>query len=166
MKNRSEIETEFLAILEKNMGSLVKVVNVYAYHLQDKEDLMNDIIFELWRSFPKFRGDSKISTWLFRVALNVSLKSKRKGGNGITFVEDIRTVDNKGIFETYDDRAADIERMYECISGLNSINKAIILLYLENKSNEEIASIVGISRTNVSTRLGRIREELKNKMNQ
>ena len=167
MKRQKEIETEFLSVLETNMGSLIKIVTVYAYTVQDKEDLMNDIIFELWKSYPKFHGNSKISTWLFRVALNVSLKTKRRASyNKITFVEDIRTVANGSIFEMTNDHTSDIEAMYECISRLNEINRAIILLYLEDKSNDDIAAITGISRTNVSTRLNRIREELKKQMNQ
>ncbi|WP_165041857.1 RNA polymerase sigma factor [Dysgonomonas sp. ZJ709] len=164
MSSKNKRETEFLDILERNMGFIAKAASVYAYTSQDKKDLVNDIILELWQSYPKFRGDSKVSTWLYRVTLNISLKTKRSRDNGkIVFVDEINIFANTTIMDSEAEfiREQELRTIYECISKLNRINKAIILLYLEDKSNDEIADIVGISRTNVSTRLSRIREELK-----
>ena len=159
---KKEIEKEFLSILEQNIGIIIKITNVYTHNEQDREDLMSDIIFELWKSFPGFKGDSKVSTWLYRVALNVSLKTKRKRDNNkLIFVDNILTYDRSVFINTSDDKASDISKLYKCIEDLNPLNKAIILLYLDEKSNEEIALITGLSRTNVSTRLNRIREQLK-----
>lgn len=154
-------EKEFLSILEQYISILVKIVNVYVHNSQDRKDLMSDIVFELWKSYPEFRGDAKISTWLYRVALNIALKTKRKRDNNkLLFVEELITFDNTAFSDNSDNKSM-INLLYRCIEDLNPINKAIILLYLDDKTNEEIAEITGFSRTNVSTRLSRIREQLK-----
>jgi RNA polymerase sigma-70 factor (ECF subfamily) len=159
MKETEKIE--FLSILEQYISILVKIINAYAYNAQDKKDLMSDIVFELWKSYPKFRGEAKVSTWLYRVALNIALKTKRKRDNNkLLFVDELITFDTDAFAGSSDERS-NINLLYKCIEELNPINKAIILLYLEDKSNEEIAEITGLSRTNVSTRLSRIREQLK-----
>lgn len=154
-------EKEFLSILEQYISILVKIVNVYVHNSQDRKDLMSDIVFELWKSYPEFRGDAKISTWLYRVALNIALKTKRKRDNNkLLFIEELITFDNTAFSDNSDNKSM-INLLYRCIEDLNPINKAIILLYLDDKTNEEIAEITGFSRTNVSTRLSRIREQLK-----
>lgn len=155
------VEKEFLSLLEQHLSLLVKIVRVYAYNTQNQKDLMSDIVFELWKSYPSFKGNSKVSTWFYRVALNISLKTKRKRDNNkLLFIEELITFDTNIFDSTPDDRSA-IHLLYKCIEELNPINKAIILLYLENKTNGEIAEITGFSLTNVSTRLSRIREELR-----
>lgn len=161
MRMKETAEKEFLSVLEQYISIIVKIVNVYAYNSQDRKDLMSDIVFELWKSYPKFRGDARISTWLYRVALNIALKTKRKrDSNKLLFVEELLTFDSGAFINTLDNNST-ISLLYKCIEELNPINKAIILLYLDDKSNEEIAEITGLSRTNVSTRLSRIREQLK-----
>lgn len=158
---KDTIEKEFLSLLEEYIGIIVKIVNVYTPIGEDKKDLMGDIIFELWNSYPKFRKDSKVSTWLYRVALNTALKTKRKKDNNkLLFVEEL-IIFEKGSFDDNLDSKSEIELMYKCIEKLTPINKAIILLYLEDKSNDEIAEITNFTRTNVSTRLNRIKEQLK-----
>ena len=159
MKEQTEIE--FLSLLERNISIIVKIINIYVYNTQDRKDLMSDIVYELWKSYPKFRGESLVSTWFYRVALNIALKRKRKRDNNkLLFIEDLLTFDCKTIMDTSND-GSDINLLYQCIEELNPINKAIILLHLEDKSNEEISEITGMSRTNISTRLNRIREQLK-----
>ncbi|MDR3140980.1 MAG: sigma-70 family RNA polymerase sigma factor [Tannerellaceae bacterium] len=154
-------ETAFLSLLEQYISIIVKIVNAYTYNAQDKKDLMSDIVFELWKSYPKFRGEAKVSTWLYRVALNIALKTKRKRDNNkLLFVDELIAFDTDAFIDSSDERSG-INLLYKCIEELNPINKAIILLYLDDKSNEKIAEITGLSRTNVSTRLNRIREQLK-----
>lgn len=161
---KETLEKEFLSILEQYISIIVKIVNVYTYNAQDKKDLMSDIIFELWKSYPKFKGNAKVSTWLYRVALNIALKTKRKRDNNkILFVEELISFDVSTFTETFDSKST-VNTLYKCIEELNPINKAIILLYLDDKSNEEIADVTGLSRTNLNTRLSRIREQLKSCM--
>ncbi len=165
MKATVNRDGEFLAILERHIGIIVKISNVYARNADDRKDLMGDIVFELWRSFPKFKGDAKVSTWLYRVALNTALKTKRKrDANKLLFVDELIKFENGTSEEPQRDKAK-IERLYRCVEKLSPENKAVILLWLEEKSSEEIAEITGFSRTNVSTRLGRIKSQLKICMN-
>lgn len=154
-------EKEFLSIIEQYIGIIVKIVNIYTCNTEDKKDLMSDIVFELWKSYSKFRGDAKISTWLYRVSLNIALKTKRKRDNNkLLFVEELISFDSDAFTDSSRSRRG-MESLYICIEKLSPINKAFILLYLEDKSHEEIAEIMGYSRTNVSTRLNRIKEQLK-----
>lgn len=153
---------KFLDILEKNIGIILKISRIYAKVEQDREDLMNDIVFELWKSFQQFREESKISTWIYRIALNVSMNYKRKMRNAAIF-KPLDEFKKEAILDWSDDRnhLAELDLLYDCIDELNEINKAIILLYLDGNSHEEIAEIVGLSKTNVGTRIGRIKEQIK-----
>lgn len=154
-------EKEFLSILEQHICIIVKIVNVYSRNAQDKKELMSDVVFELWKSYPKFRGEAQLSTWIYRLTLNIALKTKRKkDANKLLLVEELVTFDTN-VFVDSSDTDSSIHLLYKCIEELNPMDKAIILLYLEDKSNEEISEITGFSRTNASTRLSRIREQLK-----
>jgi len=161
MTNNIE-KDHFLDILEKNIGIILKIARAYSKTFQDKEDLINDITLELWKSFRRFKGDSKISTWIYRVALNTSMNSRRKREkNKLLFLEDLKQVESLSwIIEPQDSSHTEI--LYQCIDELNQLNKAIILLYLDGNSHDEISDITGISKTNVGTRISRIKEEIKN----
>jgi len=156
------IKEQFLDILEKNIGILIKLSRVYTKVAQDRDDLINDITLELWKSFKSFNGDSKISTWIYRVAINTSMNYKRKKRNDSLFVS-LNDFKKEDIFPwlAEQDNSSELEILYNCIDELNEINKAIILLYLDGNSHDEISEIMGISKTNVGTRVGRIKEQIK-----
>jgi RNA polymerase sigma-70 factor, ECF subfamily len=158
----SRQKDQFLDILEKNIGIIIKIARAYANTIQDKEDLINDITLELWKSFARFKGDSKISTWIYRVALNTSMNYKRnKEKDKLFFINDLKEFESLiWLSEQQDSSHSDI--LYLCIDELNDLNKAIILLYLDGNSHDEISEITGISKTNVGTRIGRIKEQIKN----
>lgn len=152
----------FLDIFEKNIGIIIKISRVYTKNAQDREDLINDIALELWKSFRNFNGNSKISTWIYRVALNSAMNYNRKRKRDTLFL----SLNDFKKDETFpwlieQDNSSDSEILYQCIDELNAINKAIILLYLDGNSHDEIAEITGISKSNVGTRIGRIKEQLK-----
>jgi len=153
---------QFLDILEKNIGIILKIARAYSKTVHDKEDLINDITFQLWKSFGRFNGDSKISTWIYRVAINTSMNYKRKREKDkLFFLDDLKQFKNLNwIIEQPD--SSNSEVLYQCIDELNQLNKAIILLYLDGNSHDEISHITGISKTNVGTRISRIKEEIKN----
>ena len=153
---------QFLDILEKNIGIIIKIARAYSKTAHDKEDLINDITLELWKSFGRFKGDSKISTWIYRIALNTSMNYKRKRENDrLLFFDDLKQMENLSwLIEQADSSHSEI--LYQCIDELNQLNKAIILLYLDGNSHDEISDITGISKTNVGTRIGRIKEQIKN----
>lgn len=157
----SRQKEKFLDILEKNIGIIIKIARAYSKTVQDKEDLINDITLELWKSFGRFKGDSKISTWIYRIALNTSMNYKRKKEKDkLIFPDDLKQFENQGwIIDQTDSSISEI--LYQCIDELNQLNKAIILLYLDGNSQDEISEITGISKTNVGTRISRIKEQLK-----
>ena len=156
-------DDQFLDVFEKNIGLILKISRAYAKTFQDREDLINDIAFELWKSFKTFKGNSKISTWIYRIALNTSMNYKRKKKHDSLFslLDDSKKVDNIPWLAD-EENSTESEILYQCINELNEINKAIILLYLDGNSHDEIAEITGISKTNVGTRIGRIKEQIKN----
>jgi RNA polymerase sigma-70 factor (ECF subfamily) len=153
---------QFLDILEKNIGIILKIARAYSKTLQDKEDLINDITLVLWKSFGRFKGEAKISTWIYRVALNTSMNSRRKKEKDkLLFLDDLKQFESRGwIIEQPD--SVNTEILYRCIDELSHINKAIILLYLDGNSHDEISAITGVSKTNVGTRISRIKEQIKN----
>ncbi len=159
----SNSSENFLKILEKNIGIILKISKVYTSVSQDREDLINDITLELWKSFRSFNGNSKVSTWIYRVALNTSMnyKRKRKSDSLKNSLNDFKQNENfPWLIEQ--NNSYDTEVLYKCIDELNEINKAIILLYLDGNTHDEISEIMGISKTNVGTRIGRIKEQIKN----
>jgi RNA polymerase sigma-70 factor, ECF subfamily len=152
---------QFLDILEKNIGIIIKIARAYSKTLHDKEDLINDITLELWKSFGRFKGDSKISTWIYRIALNTSMNYKRKREKDrLFFLDDLKQIENLSwLIEQPDSSHSEI--LYQCIDELDKLNKAIILLYLDGNSHDEISDVTGISKTNVGTRISRIKEQIK-----
>jgi len=152
---------QFLDILEKNIGIIIKIARAYSKTLHDKEDLINDITLELWKSYGRFKGDSKISTWIYRIALNTSMNYKRKREKDrLFFLDDLKQIENiSWLIEQPD--SSNTEILYQCIDELNQLNKAIILLYLDGNSHDEISEVTGISKTNVGTRISRIKELIK-----
>jgi len=122
---------EFLDILGKNVGIILKIARAYTVNVADKEDLINDIALELWKSFRRFKGDSKVSTWIYRVALNTSMNYKRKREKDkLFFPDDLNQFQNQELINDPPD-SSNSDILYQCIDELNQLNKAIILLYLD-----------------------------------
>lgn len=159
---KDKLSEEFLSIFAENTGIIVKISRAYTTNSYDREDLMNDIALELWKSFGKFKGESKISTWLYRVALNTAInyKRKRKNDSLFIFLNDFRR-EEMTPWLVEQENSDESEVLHQCIDELNEINKAIVLLYLDGNSHAEISEIMGISKTNVATRMGRIKEQIK-----
>ena len=161
-KKENSREDKFLKVFEANTGIVVKIAKAYTNTTHDREDLINDIVVELWRSFDTFKEQSGISTWIYRVALNTSMnyRRKKKRDSIFTFWGDSKQFEGLHWLNEQDD-TSETELLYRCIDRLDAINKAIILLYLDEKSHEEISIITGISKTNVGTRIGRIKNQIK-----
>ncbi len=154
----------FVQLIKENEGIIYKITRAYARDREDQKDLYQEVVYQLWKSFESFKGNSKRSTWLYRVALNTSLTyANRRSRKGISIPLDFnilnRMDEQDGIMEER------VTTLYSCIKELNVIEKGLILLFLEGKSYEEIAEITGFTVTNVGTRLGRIKQKLKKKIN-
>jgi len=150
----------FITIIKENEGIIYKIARVYTEDREDQKDLYQEIVYQLWKSFDSFQGKSKVSTWMYRVALNTSIghlnRQKRKGHSV--------KVDNQllNLAEESDDVMEErMHLLYSHIKKLSVVEKGIILLYLEGKTYDEIAAITGFTSSNVGTRLGRIKQKLK-----
>ena len=151
----------FLTAINENQGLIFKAASIYTNNNEDKNDLSQEIIYQLWKSFDTFQQKSSLSTWIYRVALNVAIyhlkTSKRKINTELLdkhFLNFQETNNNNEIEEKW-------QLFKQHIDTLNLLDKGIVLLYLENKSHEEIGQIIGISTSNVGTKLSRIKEKLK-----
>ncbi|MDO8896713.1 MAG: RNA polymerase sigma factor [Bacteroidales bacterium] len=153
-------KSRFIKVIKQNEGLIFKVATLYTNSLQDKEDLYQEIVFQLWKSFDTFNEQSKLSTWMYRVAMNTAiynLKSAKRQINTISI--DTETEWFVDIVDKSEEES--IRLLYESIQRLNLLERGIVLLYLEGKSHQEIAEIVGITISNVGTKISRIKEKLK-----
>lgn len=149
-----------MELMEQNKGIIFAICNSYCKNKDDIDDLSQEIVYNLWKSFNSYNTDLKFSTWMYRVALNVAISFYRKGKrleSKVVYDEQLIQFEADNGYE----EAEDFKLLFNFISTLKDMDKSIILLYLEDKSYKEIASIVGISETNVATRIGRIKERLK-----
>ena len=156
---------DFTQLISDNEGALFKVSALYTNDRDSQKDLYQEMVLQLWRSFDQYQGRAKISTWLYRVALNTAISylrqsKKQKATVGLeTVLPQLSTEGN----ELLEERLALLQQQ---IKKLDSLEKGIILLYLEDRSYDEIAAITGLTPTNVGTRLSRIKEKLKKQMKQ
>lgn len=158
------LEKEFLHIIQKNQGIIHKVCNIYCDTEDDRNDLFQEIVVQLWRSYPNFRRESKVSTWMYRVALNTAItsfkKSKRRPDQNRLTYENFQIED-----ESYDTETEEqIKHLHKAVQNLTGIEKSIVLLYLENKKYEEIAEITGITQNYVRVKMNRIKKKLRKLM--
>lgn len=153
----------FLQQINQNIGIAHKVSRIYFDETQEREDVTQEMMFQLWRSFETFDGKSKFSTWMYRVCLNTALTYRRKREKQ---KHEPLTAGHSAIEEPGSlDKEESITLLYRAIAQLNGINKAIVLLYLEDLSYDEIASITGLTKSNVSVRIVRIKKELETIIN-
>ncbi len=157
MRNQG-LESDFLRIIEEHKKLIFKVSYLYCINNIDKEDLFQEIIINLWKAYPDFKGKSKLSTWIYRIAINTAVSWIRisKKNNHVTYYDCMpNIIDDSDSKEVY-------EKFQAVISHLNNIDKALILLQLDGYSYDEIAEITGLTKTNVATKISRIKLKLKN----
>lgn len=158
-----DIEKEFTQIIEAHKTTIYTVCHMFANNTEEVDDLFQEVLIALWRGFSSFRGDSKVSTWIYRVSLNTCINTERKKSRR---ADSARLKMDINLFSDTDHESRQVQMLRERIGRLGLFDRAIILLWLENLSYDEIGQIVGISAKNVSVRLVRIREQLKNMSNQ
>jgi len=154
-------KNRFLQLVDENQDIIHKICALYAADVDDRRDLGQEIICQLWKSYQSFRGDSKFTTWMYRVALNTALLSLRRNRSRVR-TESLKA-HHVGVSAEFahQERRGEIDRLYDAINQLRKFDRAIILLYLEQLSYMEIAEVIGISRANVSVRLVRIKKKLR-----
>ena len=154
----------FLQLIQENKGILYKISASYCSNVSDREDLMQEMIYQLWRSAERFDANYKFSTWMYRIALNVAISFYRKAGaGGLRVALDADLVDGAGGAGSHveDPLAERIELLQRFIASLGELDKALVILYLEERSYKEIAEILGLTETNVATKLSRIKGRMK-----
>ncbi len=160
-----EIEYNFVKQLEANQNIVHKICRLYTNDQDAHDDLFQEITIQLWRAFPKFRGDSKFSTWMYRVSLNTAITLYRKSKRQIS-TQDFETISFKIKSEEYDDTTEQqLKLMYDAVKKLNDIDKALVFLYLEDKSYKEISLNLGISEVNARVKMNRAKDKLRKILN-
>ena len=160
-----ELEHNFVELLEKHQNIVHKVCRLYTNNQDAHNDLFQEITIQLWKAFPKFRGDSKFSTWMYRVALNTAITLYRKSKRSIN-TQEFDSVQFKIKSEEYDDtEEQQLKLLYKAVHQLNDIEKALIFLYLEDKNYKEISETLGISEVNARVKMNRIKTKLRTILN-
>ena len=158
-----QYEKEFTNVVRENKATIYTVCYMFSADKDEVEDLFQEVLVALWRGFESFRGESKVSSWIYRVALNTCISLERKKSRR---PDTARLTMDINLFSDTDEESRQAQMLRERIGKLGVFDRAIVLLWLENLSYEEIGAIVGITAKNVSVRLVRIREQLKNMSNE
>ncbi len=160
-----ELEHSFVEQLQKHQNIVHKVCRLYTNNSQAHNDLFQEITIQLWRAYPKFRGDSKFSTWMYRVGLNTAITLYRKRKRSIK-TQEFESVQFKIKADEYDDTEdQQLKLLYEAVHQLNDIEKALVFLYLEDKDYREISGTLGISEVNARVKMNRVKKKLRTILN-
>ncbi len=158
---QKSLEDNFLNDFESNQNIVHKICRIYTTNQSDHNDLFQEITIQVWKNYSKFRGDSKFSTWMYRVALNTAISLYRKSTKKVK-TQDIADVAFKVKAVEYDDtEEQQLKALYKAIQKLNDIDKALVFLYLEDKSYKEISLALGISEVNARVKMNRAKDKLK-----
>ncbi len=156
-------ETEFSQLIKDNQGLIIKVSRLYTNSLEDEEDLFQEIVLQLWRSYDTFKGDSKISTWMYRVALNTAITLFRKKSR-MPQTDELRDFHYSAFHETDDEKQMKISLLYKVIKMLPKVERAIVMMYLDDLPYRDIAENLGITEVNARVKMNRLKKTLKELM--
>jgi len=154
-------QQEFLDQLKGCTGILHKVCNLYAATQADKEDLFQEIVVQLWKGYARFRGEARFSTWVYRIALNTAISGLRKQKRSVDlrFPEFIPREEADS--NDHEEREDMLKELYDAIGRLSEIDRAVVMLYLEDRSYEEMEEILGINQNNLRVKMNRIKDKLR-----
>lgn len=158
MNTKKPDKKAFSEQIEKHQAIIHKITFVYAHNSFDRQDLFQEICLQLWKSYPRFRAESKFTTWMYRVAINTAISKIRQNKQKPVF-EALN--ENDQTAEDNNNKEEQVKLLNAAIARLNNIDKAIILLWMEEKSYDEIATIMGTSKNNISVKLVRIKKKLE-----
>ena len=157
---KQEAEKQFENHIKEHELLIYKVCRVYAFTEADRQDLFQEIVMQLWKAFPRFKGDAKFSTWLYRVSLNTAITGLRKKKDIIQSFEPASLPTNISDENLNQQQEERLQQMYLAIEQLNQLEKAVVMLYMEDRSYEEMEEILGISQGNLRVKMNRIKEKL------
>lgn len=156
-------EKEFAQLIKSNQGLIIKVSRLYTNTLEDEQDLFQEIVLQLWRSYDSYKGDSKISTWMYRVALNTAITIFRKKTKSIA-TNELQDLQYEKLLETNEEQEEKISLLYKVIKMLPNIERAIVTMYLDDLPYKEIAENIGISEVNARVKMNRLKKTIKELM--
>jgi RNA polymerase sigma factor (sigma-70 family) len=154
----------FLSLVAEHKGILYKVANGYCRNQDDRGDLIQEIVIHLWQSFPRYEESrSRFSTWMYRIAVNVAISAHRSASRRVRETSPIEDfgLELAAADKVMDEATDDLRLLQRLVGELDELSRALVILYLDGYAHDEIAEIVGISATNASTRIGRIKEKLQ-----
>ncbi|GAB3342562.1 RNA polymerase sigma factor [Larkinella ripae] len=158
------MEKEFVSLLNQHPGILYKVCSLYCKDSEDRNDLFQEIVLQLWKAYPAFKNESSVPTWMYRIALNTAISNyRKKTGKPPTVSFSSHELQVPDL--TDDPLDEEIRLLYASIEKLSPIEKAVITLYLDDRSYDDMAGIIGISKTNVGVKLNRIKAKLEKLIN-
>lgn len=152
-------EEEFISLLRSYQGIIHKVNLIYFPVSEDRKDNFQEVVYQMWRAYPKLKNKEKIASWIYAIAINTAVSKIRKDSH-YTFSGDIESI-NIPYSDYSMEVTFDFQRLLEAIRQLKGVDKSIMLLYLEDYSYNEIGEIVGISSTNVGARINRAKKQLE-----
>lgn len=168
MPLNSPVEQRFLELIEGNRPRILKVCRVYAWNATDQDDLYQEIVFQIWRAMPGLKQNAQANTWLYRIAINTSISFVRKrtarGGPAVLLDHEQLTQQIESRQASDDGGGEQLARLYEAIAKLDELEKALVTLFLEDFSYEEMAEVLGISASNVGVMLHRAKKKLSTLM--
>lgn len=156
------VEKDFLANLSQYNAMIHKICRLYRDSNEDREDLFQEIVFQLWKSYPKFKGESKLSTWIYRIALNTAIASFRKKTTSINYFTELPDFAEE---LPSDESEVRQERLFSVLKLLEDSEKALIALYFEELTYQQIAEITGMNENYVGVKLNRIKTKIKTLLN-
>lgn len=157
-------EKIFLSVLEKHKGIIYKVAQTYCFDKLDREDLIQEIIFQVWKTLDNYNEQYKWSTWIYRIALNTSISFYRKHKTRREKTDRLSPILEVSIEDAEPKKDSEIYVLRKCIHELKELDRALILLYLDGLSSKEIAEIINTSPSNVTSKISRIKKKLKIKL--
>ncbi len=158
------LKEEFLEIISNYQGILHKVNFIYFRNSTDREDNFQEILYQLWKSYPDLKNRESIGSWIYAVSINTSI-SRLKKKSQIEYREELPESIDTNDYDEEMSKDNNLRMLLEAISNLNEIDKSILLLYLEERSYDEISEVLGISKSNVGVRINRAKESLKKTLN-
>jgi RNA polymerase sigma-70 factor (ECF subfamily) len=155
------LQQAFIRLVNENRGILYKVCRMYGATEADRQDLFQEIVIQLWRSYPSFKGASRFSTWLYRIALNTAISDLRKQRRYITPMDPDLLPTQLHDIQYSTEREEQLQQLYAAIGRLTELEKALTMLYLEDKPYQEMEEILGIPQNNLRVKMNRIKEKLR-----
>ncbi|MGN0003908.1 MAG: RNA polymerase sigma factor [Sphingobacterium composti] len=155
-------EIEFAKLLEQHQNILHKICKLYTYDIDSRKDLFQEMVIQIWKAYPNFKGEAKFTTWAYRIGLNTAISLYRSSKRRITTVNWDISLENIKYEDYNSEEEQQLQHIYKAIKQLSDIEKALIYMYLEDKDYAEIAETLGISEVNARVKMNRIKTKIKN----